>query len=416
MANSIIATAQQVAKQNPAGMEKYLTMNANRSFFQYSYSKVSNTARHTIMVPFNERVDFGRTITTTLPYMGDFVNGIHFYVKLPQLSIPEGSKYIGWTQSLAFAMIESVEIRFGETVIVRQPGNFLEVMDYLETSANKTVAQWKSVGRYDTVNVLANNALGYQDIYLPFNFWFNKKLSSSLPMFALSGQPVKFVIKLKPFLDVVTYDGLNEPIGVPIADAALIVDYHLVSKEEKDDYYQIDPYGNKYLTPLPYLIEQWQYMSFEINAGMTSNKFSLEFNNHIKELVFYIIETESEEQNDYFLFGRRMSALQGGEFLTKISLLFDGKERFEKLPESYYRLVTPQKYHSYAGNRNIYVMSMAEYPELNNPSGSVDFSAYSPVELSLDFVDNLPSCKLHVLGISYNRLIFMEDGVQLEYT
>ena len=77
MANSIIATNQQVTQYNPVGMEKYLTMNARNSLFAYNYSQVTKSAKHTVNVPFNEKVDFGRTVTAVLPFFGDLISEIH---------------------------------------------------------------------------------------------------------------------------------------------------------------------------------------------------------------------------------------------------------------------------------------------------------------------------------------------------
>ena len=102
-----------------------------------------------------------------------------------------------------------------------------------------------------------------------------------------------------------------------------------------------------------------------------------------------MIETESEDNNDYFNYGRRDIQQLGGEMVTRIGLALDGKTRLEKLPESFYRLITPQRNHTTAGNRNIYVISFAENPEINQPTGTINFSGYDSVELLLDFIDGL---------------------------
>jgi len=405
MANSIMATTMQIT--NTGGLDEFLTKFPETSLFPYNYKQITPFAKHTTMLPFNEKVDFGRTLTITIPSLGDLVNSIYLYFQLPPLTLPPGSTFVGYTQSIAYAMIESVEIRIGEQTIDRQTGLFMEVMDYLTTNANKAESHYKQIGRYDTVNVLPINALSPQSIYIPLKFWFNNKLSQGLPMLTLAGQIVKLIVKLKPFSSIVTFDGQIPPIPIPIAQSGVIIDYHILSESERIDYKE---------ETQEYLIEQWQEIVYEIPQGMSTSRFRLEFTKCIKEIVWAICETESVSNNDFFNFGRRENAYQGGEFLEFISLSFDGKERFEKLPESYFRIVLPQRHHSYAGNRNIYTLPFAEYPEANQPSGTANFSRYDSVELGLDFIDSVPGCRLYVLGINYNRLTISPDGtVQLEF-
>jgi len=389
-------------------MDEYLTKNPQTSLFTYDYRRITPFAKNTIMFPFNEKVDFGRRITASIPAQGDLVHTIHLYFRLPQLSPPpSGSTYLGWVNTVGYAMIEYVEFRLGETVIDRHSGQFMDVMDYISTSYNKVIGRDKSVGRYDTVNVLPMNALGEQDIYVPLQFWFNKKLPSALPLLSLSGQSVKIHVKLRPFGQVVTYDGNVEPVAFPIQDAGLIVDYYLLSDAEKVSY----------LTePQDYLIEQWQYQTYEISAGVTTNRFTLDFVGCIKEIVFCLVEAESEDNNDIFNYGLRNDVTQGGEMITKIGLAMDGLSRQDKLPESFFRIVLPQRNHTFSGDRNIYVLSFAESPEINQVTGTANFSRYDRIELLLDFIDSVPRCKLHILGINYNKLnIVPKQGVEIEF-
>jgi hypothetical protein len=408
MSNSIIAATMQVS--NVGGMDQYLTGNPQTSFFTYAYKQITPFAKNTIMIPFNEKVTFGKTITATVPYTGDVLNTVYLYFRLPQLTPPEGSTFLGWTNTVGYAMIESVEVRIGETVFDRHNGLFMEIMDDLTTPETKKLSRNKSIGRYDTVSVLPINALGSQDIYIPLQFWFNKKLSSSLPIASLSTNQVKFVVKLRPFDSLVTYDGPNAGDPYVPLDSGVILDYYVLSENEKFALYQ-NP-GD----PPTYLFEQWQCETYEISAGTTSNRFSLDFVNCVKEIIFVLVETESEKNNDYFNFGRRDPATMGGELVAKIGLAFDGKERFAKLPESFYRMMTVQRYHSFAGLRNIYCVPFAEFPELNQPSSTTNFSKYDTVELLLDFIDSVPSCRLHILAINYNRFVVQpNEGIQIQF-
>jgi hypothetical protein len=404
MSNTITTAAKQI--EAVGGLDAYLTQNPQFSLFSYSYHQIAPYAKNTAIISFNEVVDWGKTLTATVPYGGDLFNTVLLYFRLPPLTLPEGSNFIGYTNAIGYAMIDTVQIRIGEVVIDTHPGRYMEMKDYLETNVDKKEARYKSVGRYDTVNVLSQNSLGPQDIYVPLQFWFTKKLFSSIPMITLQGQPVKITVKLKPFLKCVTYDGIVPPVQIPLMDGNIIADFYLLSEAEKVDFRN---------TEQSYLIDQWQWQEQEINAGTTATRIPLEFTRCCKELVFAVVEMDSEENNDPFNYGRRDAAFRSGEFLEKIGLNFDGKERFNKLPESYYRLVTPQRYHSFAGNRNIYVIPFASNPEVNQPSGTVNFSRYDNVELLLDFIDAVPRCKVLILSVAFNRLVLSPDALQIEF-
>lgn len=407
MSNSVITATMQLSRP-AAGMESYLTGDPKQSMFStYDYQQHTPYARNTTIVPFNEKVRYGKTLSATIPYVGDLVQNLHLFFRLPALPLPVGSSYVGYTNTIGYAMIDSVELRIGEQVILTRTGLFLEIMDYMQVNASRKEARAKAVGRYDNVNVLSQNALGTQDIYVPLNMHLDKRPGSALPLLKLGGLPVRIVVKLKAFESCVTYDGPLPPVECPPLDSGLLVDYYILSDDEKLAFHEEDQ---------TYLIEQWQIESRNISAGMTSNRFRLDFNLSVKELCWVLVEESSEENNDFFNYGRRDQTVQGGELFTAFSFFVDGKERIEKMPESYARLVLPQRHHTFSGSRNIYTLPFSEFPEIvHQPSGTCNMSAYDSIELGLEFVSNLPRCRLHVAALSYNRLIISDNGVTLEF-
>ena len=407
MSNNVVTATMQLSRPT-VGMESYLTGDPKQSIFSsYEHQQHTPYARNTAIVPFSQKVGYGRTLSAEIPYVGDLLADVHLHFRLPPLAIPEGSTFVGYTNTIGYAMIESVELRIGEKSIVTRSDVFLEVMDYLETGANKKIAKGKAVGRYDTVNVLSHNAVGHQDLYVPLNLWLDKRPASALPLLKLGGLPVRVVVKLKPFSSCVTYDGPVPPVECAPTEAGLIAYYYVLSDDEKVAFQEEDQV---------YLIDQWQIEEREIPAGMSRNRFRLDFNLSVKELVWVLVEKTSEENNDFFNYGRRDAYFQGGEFINAFSFYLDGRELISRLPESHARLNWPARHHTFAGDRNIYVLPFAEYPEiLHQSSGTCNFSSYDTIELGLDFVQNLPSTKLHIAAISYNRLIISENGFTLEF-
>jgi hypothetical protein len=382
------------------------------SLFTYDVSRIGSFAKNIVPIIYNETVDFGNTFTATIDYIGDFVNGIQLYFKLPALSIPPGSTFVGWTNTIGYAMIKNVQILIGEYIISQQTGQMMEALDYLSIDASERLAHDIRIGRYDNVNVLSSNAKQSQDIYVPLQFWFNKKINSSLPLVALGKQQVKIRITLNDFESCVTYDGPTPPTVASFIQANILADYYMITKEEKDYYLH---------NQLVYLIEEYQEDSSHlINSNFASGLFNVNMLKSMKELVIVAREIESENNNDFFNYGLRDHTRPGQELIKTIKFYTNGLTRFEQLDESYYRLVTPQKSHTFSGNRNIYVLPFAEKPEILQPTGSMNFSIYSTgqltgVQLGLTFTRNLPNCRLIIYGVSQNVLTIQNGVAQVMF-
>src|SRR5690242_12006415 len=137
-----VQTATMQLVQPIAGMESYLTGDPQRSLFTACENmRHAPYATNTISVPFGEKVGFGKTISATIPDAGDLLQDIHLSFRLPALSLPPGSTFVGYTNAVGYAMIDTVELRIGEKVIVSRTGLFLEVMDYLQTDVSKQDAR-----------------------------------------------------------------------------------------------------------------------------------------------------------------------------------------------------------------------------------------------------------------------------------
>lgn len=388
-------------------LDNYISKEPEVTLFKYGYKRITDFAVHPETLTFKENVDFGKLITVDLPYAGDLVHKMHLFFTLPLLLPAPGSTYAGWTNAIGYAMIEYVEILIGNAVVDKHTGFFMEIMDYLSTSQDTAVSRNKAVGRYDTTKVLPQNALGEQHLYIPFQFWFTKKAAAALPLIALSKQKVQVRIKLRDFHDVVTYDGPLPPNQMSLGNSGLIVDYILLDEPDKERYMRDE---------LDYIIEQWQT---DLVYGVTPNagiqNFELDFRFAVKEIIWVLVEQNSLDNNDYFNFGSRDPSKIGGEMFTYATILFDGKERCPRMPESYFRLVQPQTYHTRAGDRNIYVFSFSVSPEINQPSGTANFSRFDKTTLNLELVDGIPAANLFCMAVSYNRLVIKDGMAYVEF-
>ena len=388
--------------------DKYISIDPQVSLINYNYKRCNPIARNPTTVLFKETTGFGKTLTVTVPRKGDMINDVCLYVKLPKLSRASGSTYTGWCQSVGYAMIDYVEVIIGETVIDKQTGLSMEIQDYLSCPSDKRGGRDKNVGRYNTELVLPQGAVADREFFIPFQFWFNKKISASLPLYLINMQEVKFRIKFREFQQLVVYDGPTPPVNQEILDASLIVDYLILNDRDK---------ANLNIKPsMTYLIEQVRTNVFkEITASSQNCSIHLDYRQPVKEILFVVVPEQGLVNNDYYMFGQRDAPNQGEALIRTAEVLFDGKPRITKQSEKYFRTVTPQKYHTFTGDRNIYVISFSEAPELNQPSGSVNFSRFDNINLNLEMVENLPACIVYPFAISYNVLTIANGGAKIEF-
>jgi hypothetical protein len=407
MTNSTISATMQIENLGP--MDNYLfgkDPETDYSLFTYSASRIAPFSKNIVPINFTESVNFGKILTATFPYVGDLVNSVNLHIRLPPLDIPTGSSYVSWTNAVGYAMIEYVEILLGEFVISRQTGELMEILDYMSTPESKRKSKDAATGRVDAINVLPKSAETSQDIYVPLQFWFNKKLNSSIPITALSSHQLKIRIKIRNFQECVAYDGNIEPVEKNMEHCFLLADYYLLTREEKENFKSEE---------LVYLIEEYQTDIHNISSNSVSNRYTLNIDRAIKELIIIFRDNESEANNDWFNYGLRDPLRQGLEFIKSLEMYMNGKTRFEKISESYYRLVTPQKYHTFAGNRNIYSIPFAERPEIDQPTGSINLTMYSNSELGIDYSPNIPESKMFIFGISYNVLVIKDGLAQVKF-
>lgn len=409
MASTSEATQNQLKTVGPA--DEYISGNPTSSLFQYEYQRAPNHATHTANLHSIDTFDFGKTVTIDIPpEHGHLLHKMSVYVKLPPLPIAPGSTYTGWTNAVGYALIEQADFVIGSLSVARLTGLWMEVTDYLTQSLDKRVGLDKATGRYDTHRVLPIDAKGVKDLHIPLGFWFTKTVAQAYPLFLAYEHGVSVKLKLRRFQDLVTYDGPTPPIEMSIMDSGLIVDYIMLADDDVNN-----------LTAMPkveYLFEQWYTDTFkEITANTTITQLDLDYRNCLKEVLWVLVETESESNNDYFNYGRRDPLFEGGELFTRAGLMLNNKERFAKLPESYYRMIVPWKYHTASSDRNIYVMSFSQSPEINQPTGIFNLSNYSEsdVKLVLDMVPNSPTCKLYTLGITYNVLTIESGKVSIAF-
>lgn len=387
--------------QSTGIQDAFLTSKPEINIFKHVYYRYVNFSVETISLPFQNAVDFGTKTTFSIPFRGHYLSNMYLHLKLPKLLATSGS-YASWTNGLGYAILEYIELEINGVVIDKRHSIYMDITD--ELTRNSDLGRDLMVLKSDLYRSSKGNADNEVDLMIPIDFFFTKQPNLALPLFGINNHQIKINFKLREFEDCIIYDGETPPDLVYVESSSLIVDY-----------IYIDTHLAKSLSEVEhtYLIEQVQFNEVEVIPERVENVVSsLNFNHCCKELFFVFVEEESLRNNDYFNYSRRQDV---NALVETISMNLNGLSRYDKIPESYFRLVTPHKCHTSVSNKHIYTIPFAIHPEKHQPTGSINLSRFDSVTLSLGMKKNNPSCMLYVYATTYNILKINNGLFKLEF-
>jgi hypothetical protein len=366
--------------------------------FPDPFERTAHVASTVSTVIFKEQVGFGKTLNADVPLAPDLVGDIWLVMELPPL--PADS---WWTMSVGYALVESVQLLAGGVVMQSSNGLAMEVDGYLSTPAEKLSGLNEMVGRYDSPRFLPAAASQPKKVRVKLPFFFcRSRVWSALPVFLLDRQRISVRVKIAKFAKAVLFDTTDPPAEVPLTDAYLLVENHFVSNAFK-----------AHVRSRPYVryVEQVQtHVSQSVQANDPIVRIDLDLMNCVKQLVWVVRETASEDNNDWFNFALRTADASGTELMTTASLLFNGSERVPAMDEGFFRLNATQRHRTVCGDRNIYVVSFAEWPESAKNTGAVNMTKIENPVLVVTLARNNPACSVHVFATSLN-VFTIENGV-----
>jgi hypothetical protein len=372
--------------------DAYLTKKPEMNHFKSVYKQHVPFSTEQQSLFFSGNVEFGKKITCSVPRTGDLLSSVYLNLKLPKLVKSSGT-FAGWTNSVGNAIFEYAEIEIGGRLIDKQYGIFMEIIDELIDTKIENIL----LGKYDTNLVLGDSAKSNTEYFVPLRFWFHDDLSKAIPLISLQNHEIKIHLKLRPFDHLIHYDGATPPDTVSITEATLSAKYIFLDDSERKKY--VDA---KHM----FLIKQLQLNPVQsIKQGTTNFKSRLEFNHPCTELLWVFTETDSELNNDWFNFSKRVP---DGDLVTSLmtrcKLNIDGSDIFDQ-NELFFRSVQHEIYHTNISNKHVFTYAFSNNPEDPQPSGSLNFSKISDANMYFDFIENVPDIKLYVFSVNHNWLI-----------
>lgn len=381
----------------------FLTQHPDINLFKYSYYKYGNFAKETIKLPLNDIATFNKRTTCNIPKKGHLLSKLYLHIKLPKLT-PNGGLYASWCDTLGYAIFaEPIELEIGGVVVDRCYPRLIDMWDELSNSmvGNQNGSDLMIL-KSDNYKSTQYNAIKDTNLMIELPFWFSRKDNMSLPILAMPSQDIKVNFKFKSFSDVINFDG-SEPLEVNIIDSNVIADYIYV-----DDFIATEFIKTKHT----FVIDQSQYNGDEfIPANTPIFNCDLKFNHPVKELLFGCVTKDNIDNNNYYVYNDS----DENPLLSEISLLLDGKRRYEFLDEFIYRTKFPKDVHSVIPAKYIYTIPFALNPEHNQPTGSINMSTFNDVVLSLKLQNNIPDCYIYVYAINYNIVTIEKGTLVMEF-
>ena len=395
--------------------DQYITDSPTFTYFHKQFRRHTRFAADTIINTFNNDVDFGKTLRCTVIRKGDLIKTISVKFILPPLSDADGPSGIGYTDSIAHALIEYADLVVGGQLVERVTGESMEIYHELFTSDSHQAALKYSGGKTGTrggMGPASSTVEGEYGTYprrvtaaIPFYFYRNP--SQAFPLCALDRQEVEIVLKIRNLKDVVTATATDlpvdlstvEPVGLVKFSCELAIEYVYITQTE------IDFFKHR---GVDYLITQTQLTTVRFAPGEEFKKIRLNFTNPCSEL-WMVMQNSSNvgAYNDLFnYYNYEQTAFPKLHQIKNIGLDFNNETRIsEDIADSdFLRYTQPMDFHTRVPTRNIYCYSFSMDPESTEPRGQVNLSRIINKDLKVTATPSTDHRILRIYARVYNVL------------
>jgi len=331
----------------------YLIGNPQFSYFKSVYRRHTNFAIEPIRQIFNESPDFGKRVVCTIEKKADLLSDVLLELELPALV-----ENVSWTNGIGYFMIDFVELQLGGEPIDRITGDLMDTWMELTTQLGIKNTLYDMIGKSITFN--KNTQTGSLKLLIPLPFWFCRKIEHALPLISMQYIDVRVVIQFKTF-DQCWFklsSGSTPPLNITITKANLLCNF-----------VYLDTYERQKMASNPifeYLIEQFQINNIYQVQNQTINvNAPIYFNHPVKELYWFYRSYVAANANDYYNYANIINyntpAQTSSEPFINCQLRFNGNDRFENIPATYFYHYQPYKTHSCGTSQYIHVFSFVYF-------------------------------------------------------
>ena len=386
-----------------------ITGNPQISYFKTVYHRHTNFAVEPIRNVFNETPNFGKKTTCYIDKKADLLGAVYLEIQLPQIT-----NSAGWVNGIGNRIIKNVELQIGGETIDQITGDSLDVYNEMIVAPGIKTSYYDMVGKQTTYGPgsLTTDLL----LYVPLPFWFCRDIGRSLPLINLGYMDVSIVVELEEFDNLWYKNGNtpNNPNSISVTSMYLLCNYIYLDTHER----------RKMLAKpqIEYLIEQFQEPpNMSVLENQVSFSHQIYLNHPVKEIIWYyqsFFAQDKNATNNYanILSPNNPNQQQLIEPFTTVELKFNGNDRFNQLNAKYFRTVQPYEHHTSSPDTYVYLFSFALNPEVNQPSGTCNFSKIDDVRLNLGLCSNILPGNIYMLAVNYNILRIQSGMAGLLYS
>ena len=385
--------------------DAYLTGKPEITFFKIVYRRHTAFAVESISQTLNGTVGFGNTVSSVISRNGDLVNNL-----LMEITYETDNNVHNDTR-MGFQLVKECEIEIGGQRIDRQYSDWMKIWtDLTHTSEKKNMLSKMVDGVADS------SGSSPQTFYVPLQFWFCRDNGLALPLIALQYHEVKLKVTFEDRNMAAVIQNWKEGEGFSgrnpahtAGSSGLVDNTASISATLYADYVYLDTDERKKFAQAEheYLIEQVQ-RSKESITNRGDNKFRLNFNHPVKELVWVSVSDKGDD------FGYYQPNVE------EAKLVLNGHERMSMRAGAYFNYVQAYQHHTGCPSAGCYVYSFALNPEKHQPSGTCNFSRIDNATLELHLGDDSTTDNdyntMHIFAHNYNVLRIMSGMGGLAYS
>lgn len=380
-----------------------LSPNIQDSFFEYGYHRYLNFATEIVKITTNENMNWGKRTHAVIPRAGHLLSSLYLKLKLPPLTITSGD-WAGWSDTLGYSILSHLHLEIGGVIVERLEPQYLDMKFELE---NGTANHGRNnmILKSDTYVATQFNAVDPQSLYVHLPFFFTKQYNLALPISSITSQDIRVYLGFKSFDECIHYDGATPPNYVDVTDVELWGEYIFLDNTVLEQFEQREH---------NFVVDSVQYNGIHsVPASLTSSSSRLEFNHPVKELLFALVDQNSIDNNDHFNYNRYADQ---EPLLLACNLYLENVPRYENdLSEDYLRSVFAFKQHSFVPNKRIYCIPFSLNPESNQPSGALNFSRFSNINLQLFLNSGNPQVFLYTFAIYHNFITIANGSFYMQF-
>jgi len=438
----------------------YLKSNPSITFFKKVFKTHTNFSMESIHVEFTSstltNIYQPTTLQVKIPRHGDLIGQIYLVLDIPEI-ISDNVLGFQWIENLGEAIIDNYYITVGGSLVDRQYGDYLHILNNLTLSSDKrkiydkiicNTIQFNNPKQYSLlINNLSNIPQRYrignqypmyvsydpnnptvytpsiktQKMYIPLQFWFNRDLGSALPLVALQYSEVELTIVLRPWNQLYTLYYNKNGIQDYYAPSPYIQAHQMsnfVSNVKQNflvsdttincqcyleiNYIYLDTLERQFFAykPLDYLIDQvTRVIEYGVSQTHTTN---LILQNPVKEILWQLQRSDVDIKNDWFNY-----LDNNNQIMATAKILFNGIDRIQEKDFVYFNYIQPFQHHSANNKDGLFNYSFSIEPENFQPSGSCNMSRINNIQFFMTC--NAPSDSSYVYNatfyiINYNFL------------